>query len=356
MTILGLCVVLRRHTASASTPYTAQVVPDIIPSSSSSPTVVKWNPAGSSSTIHPIDDDDQVPSSLSHQVDYAYTDDSSNPASLTACPISIARTNPNNVQPPRDLDDEHKLTLATMWSELQHSFEAHAPVSGWRGAIDAQNAQQTRDAHKAVIDRLLNYPANNIFNGRGVVMFAGARYSGYAATALGMLRESGSKLPVELWFKDQDDETPGWCDELAREGIACRRLSDYNLEAPSPGSIGSRPPNGYLYKPLAMLFSSFEEVLFLDADNFAISNPDALFDSKAYAKHGAILWPDYWRHSGSDWLPFVAGIRDTPSALFFDEQTVESGQIVWNKQRHWKVSVHSLCLVTERTIPDIFAT
>ena len=277
------------------------------------------------------------------------------PLSMSSCPPSKARQNPHNVQPPSDISSEGKTIIATMWSELQRSFDAHAPVVGWRGKITPENALKTRNHHSKVIDRLLPYPAQKLFSGKGIVIMAGARYSGYAATALGMLRESGSQLPIEVWAKDEDEEKDGWCEELITEGMACRRLSDYLVTSPA-STADSAPPNGYLYKPLAMLFSSFEEILFLDADNFALSNPDSLFDSEPYQEHGVILWPDYWRNSGSPWLPYVTGLRDTPSAMFLDEQTVESGQILWNKRRHWKVRQRGTGIDDRRLISRISVT
>ena len=160
-------------------------------------------------------------------------------------------------------------------------------------------------------------------------MLAGGHYSEFAATALGMLREVGSKLPVEVWVKDASEEEPGWCVELAKEGMACRRLDDY-LDM----SVFTHP---YQWKIFTMLFSSFNEFLFLDADNMPMKNPDTIFDSKAYRDTGAILWPDYWKFSGSPYYPYIAGLTDEPSDALYEDKTVESGQVVWNKERHWKV-------------------
>ena len=180
------------------------------------------------------------------------------------------------------------------------------------------------------MNELPEYPAS-IFNGRGIVMLAGGRYNGYAATGLGMIRETGSSLPVEVWMKDELEEKKGWCKELEKEGMVCRRLSDYIdvkfLE------------HGYQFKILTMLFSSFEQILFLDADNVPVRNPDIVFESKSFIDAGAVLWPDYWKHSGTPILPFVVGLADGASEILRAEQTVESGQIVWDKRRHWKVGI-----------------
>ena len=163
------------------------------------------------------------------------------------------------------------------------------------------------------------------------MMLAGGRYSEYAATALTMLREVGSQLPVEVWMKNSTEEKAGWCAELQEQGMVCRKLEDY-LDM-------SVLPHPYQWKIFTMLFSSFQEILFLDADNIPLRNPDYLFESEVYKKNGAILWPDYWTHTGSPLLPYVMAVTDEASDKFQGEQTVESGQMVWNKRIHWRVSL-----------------
>lgn len=162
-------------------------------------------------------------------------------------------------------------------------------------------------------------------------MLAGGRYNMYAATALGVIRETGSKLPVEVWMNDTADEKDGFCDELAKDGMVCKWLSDV---------VDTRfIHNGYQLKIMTMIFSSFQEFLFLDADNQPIKNPDTIFDTKSFKDHGAILWPDYWDHTGSPLLPHVVGLAKGKSDMWRGKRTVESGQIVWDKKRHWKVCI-----------------
>ena len=132
-----------------------------------------------------------------------------------------------------------------------------------------------------------------------------------------------------MWIKDETEDVPGWCEELEQEGMACRRLSDYM------DMTALKHP--YAWKVFTLLFSTFQEMLFLDADDSPIQNPDVIFESDVYQQHGAILWPDYWKHSGSPWLPYIIGLSGGQSEMLYDEQSVESGQIVWDKKRHWKV-------------------
>ena len=196
--------------------------------------------------------------------------------------------------------------------------------------ITSSEAHSTRIEHMSVVRHIPPYP-EDLFAGKGIIMLAGGKYSEFAVTSLGMLRAVGSTLPVEVWMKDKSEELEGWCAELAKDGMACRRLQDY-----MDVSVLSHP---YQWKVFVMLFSSFEEFIFLDADDMPIRNPDVIFDSEIYRKHGAILWPDYWKHTGSPWLPYIIGLTDERSNKLEGTRTAESGQVVWDKRQHWKVNV-----------------
>jgi len=238
--------------------------------------------------------------------------------------------------------------LKATWSQLDSIFEAYPPrpkelpkipfkngydMPSWElienhTNLSAEDAHFSRASHAEVVKKLPEYP-KKAYSGRGLIMLAGGRYNMYAATALGVIRETGSKLPIEVWMNDTAEEKEGWCDELVKEGMVCKWLSDY-------ADVEARQ-QGYQLKIMTMLFSSFEQFLFLDADNQPIKNPDTLFDSKSFVDTGAILWPDYWGHTGAPYLPYIVGLSDEASELFREDRTVESGQIVWDKKRHWKV-------------------
>lgn len=247
-----------------------------------------------------------------------------------------------------------KAQLSQAWKTLKTIYDAHPPrplnldlktfdsISVFppleaiqtHTNITSADAEAARTSHVEVTKKLVPYPSD-LFAGQGIVILAGGRYTGFATTGLGMFREIGSKLPIEVWVKDQSEEREEWCEELAKEGVACRRLSDYMdtdlLE------------HGYQLKISAILFSSFEQILFLDADNVPVVNPDVIFTSKSFTDTGVVMWPDYWKHTGAPYLPYIVGLSDGPSELLREDQTAESGQLVWDKRRHWKVR-YSDCL------------
>lgn len=235
----------------------------------------------------------------------------------------------------RDIFDGHPpqpLTLKKVTFKTEEHFPEIDIIKNHTN-LSLADAQATRLSHVEVTKKLPSYP-EGIFSGRGIIMLAGARYSDYAATGLGMLREINSRLPIEVWMKDEKEEKAGWCDELRNEGMACRRVSDY-MDV-------SKLEHGYQLKATSILFSSFEQILFLDGDNIPIRKPDGVFDSKSFMDSGVVLWTDYWRHTGSPFLPYIIGLTQEASDVLIQEQnkTIESGQLMWDKKRHWKVQAH----------------
>ena len=69
------------------------------------------------------------------------------------------------------------------------------------------------------------------------------------------------------------------------------------------------------------------QVIFLDSDNVALTDPEMLFGSAGYKQTGAVLWPDYWLSSAA---PDLQLILDVPSMA---DNTFESGQMVFDKKR-----------------------
>jgi alpha 1,2-mannosyltransferase len=189
------------------------------------------------------------------------------------------------------------------------------------------------------------YPSSNssassfTYAGRGVVILGGGlTYMVPAWVALHMLRRAGSSLPVEVWFPAAEAPTPGLVSALARLGAGTRILPA--APPPSNGGLGPRGEgrngpagggdlSGFTMKIAALLLSRFREVLFLDSDNVALSDPASLFDSPAYAETGALLWPDYWASTAAPDLATILGVKTLPPGTF------ESGQLVFDKARAW---------------------
>ncbi|KAL8971423.1 MAG: hypothetical protein Q9197_003278 [Variospora fuerteventurae] len=256
--------------------------------------------------------------------------------------------------------------IVEQWLELQLLFKAHPPnlvlgyhdFPGGRGAkptpellagfldMTLEQASYMREEHTSVLQGLPDYP-QKVFAGRGITMIGGGRYSEFLATTLGMIRLIGSRLPVEVWMKDRSEEKAAWCDDLLTQGAVCRFISDYIADM-------SVFTNYYQLKVPVLLFSTFAEVLYLDSDSVPVVNPDAVFDAPLYIATGAVLWPDFWPSSESPYTPFITGRDSVKATAVPGFQTVEAGQMLWNKEKHWK----GLCLSAYYNYfgPDYFYT
>ncbi|KAI4213285.1 MAG: hypothetical protein LQ351_004026 [Letrouitia transgressa] len=234
------------------------------------------------------------------------------------------------------------------WNQLRELFDAHQPNvelehADFEGGqtvkptvelldqfldLTSAEAKEMQDEHAQVVRNIPPYPDGQ-FRGKGIVIIAGGKYSEYASTTLGMIRLLGGRLPVEVWMKDRNEEQQGWCEELASQGMACRFVEDY-IDDMSPFT------HHYQLKTPVILLSSFSEILFLDSDSFPVVNPDRVFDAPAYRLLGAVLWPDYWGTTESPWTPYITGAKKKKDLTRPTYQTVDSGQMMWNKEMHWQ--------------------
>ncbi|KAK2744913.1 hypothetical protein FQN55_006475 [Onygenales sp. PD_40] len=176
---------------------------------------------------------------------------------------------------------------------------------------------------------------------RGVVSTAGGSYLPVFVSSLRMLRRTGSKLPVELFLKDRGEYESNICDHIIPSlNGRCIVLSDI-LHPPSatddvkkphpPPSTAKGAIEHYQLKIFAMLFSSFEEILFLDADCFPLHKPELLFDAPPYKNTGMVTWPDFWISTVSSQY---YNITQRPIPSIGLRASSETGQILVSKKTH----------------------
>lgn len=185
------------------------------------------------------------------------------------------------------------------------------------------SARTARRRMERAIDDIPPYPGD--FAGRGVVICGGGRRLLPAAwVCINMLRRLGCELPIELWHLGPDE-----MDDRARALLAplnVRTIDAYEQRRRHPMRI----LNGWELKPFALVHSSFEQMLYLDADNVPVVDPTFLFDTDEYKETGALFWPDYGHLMPKAHTWRMCGLVP-PSGRDF-----ESGQIVLDKRRCWR--------------------
>ena len=159
--------------------------------------------------------------------------------------------------------------------------------------IPQQDVDTMRDAHARFVSRIpelaqkLPYASGT----KGIAVAASGALLPAFMVSLKMLRRTGSILPVEVFMESKKQYEKELCvDVLPPLNATCMILSEI-LEAVPEKLEMSR----YQLKALALAFSSFEDVLLLDADNIPLEQPEHLLSSDPFSSTGFVSWPDYVR-------------------------------------------------------------
>ncbi|KAI5960662.1 uncharacterized protein KGF55_004555 [Candida pseudojiufengensis] len=207
-----------------------------------------------------------------------------------------------------------------------------------------------------------NINQNQFLKGDGIVYLAGGKYDQLVLLSIKILRKLGSNLPIEIMIPTQKDYNLQFCNEIIPSlNGKCIIMNEFIPDL----LIKNNKFGSYLLKNIAILLSSFENVLYLDADNLPIKNPDNLFVNKPFIDNHLIIWPDLWRRSTSPLLYDIADIKvdtnnkvrnsylnknndnDNEKISFHDcegslpEASSETGQILINKKHHFKTLILS---------------
>lgn len=197
--------------------------------------------------------------------------------------------------------------------------------AGWEQWNNVKAAHRTLFYEFACRLRLDAEPGRS----RGIVIVGGGAYFASLYVTVRVLRHVGCKLPVEVWYFGDKGEISD-AQKRALAGYDVRFVdADQHARANRP-----RIFDGWGLKPYAVAFSSFAEVLSLDADCYPVRDPSYLFDSPEYQAHGAAFWPDDEFHDlgQGKWT----GVWETFGMAHRVERGFESGQFMVHRGRCWR--------------------
>lgn len=189
------------------------------------------------------------------------------------------------------------------------------------------------------------------FQGDGVLYVGGGKYNWLVLLSLKQLRNVGSVLPAEVFIPLADEQiSKGFCEDLfPKFGAKCVYMSEF-----IPGNdldFIKNISNGYQYKSIALLVSSFARVLMLDSDNFALVNPDLFFVNEPFTSQHFLVWPDFWRRSVSPNYYKLAEIPVAETEKVRDSYKDQRGNpegVTTEQDYYEKISYHDL----KGTIPE----
>lgn len=243
-----------------------------------------------------------------------------------------------------------------LWDQLHPLLEKHAPdcpspqLVGTAGTprYDATYETPRRNfisnsesiewpmqrAHDRFVQDIISEPLDRPYaRTKGIVSAAGGPYLPTFVVALRMLRRTGSKLPVELFVKDWVEYEPYICEVvLPQLNAKCVVLSEL-----IPLGDRGRKIDHFQIKSFAMLFSSFESLIWMDSDIILLHNPERLLRADPFTSTGLVTWPDFWSNTAS---PVYFNISRQSSST--KRQATEAGMILLSKKTHFR----SLLLAT----------
>ncbi|KAL2866098.1 mannosyltransferase putative-domain-containing protein [Aspergillus lucknowensis] len=255
--------------------------------------------------------------------------------------------------------DEFALPLpdrqAHLWQYLRLLLEQYAPKcpppnlhsdAGVVQRFDAMNekpresyirnadeiALPMQTAHDGFVDAILRWKVSRAYapGTMGIVSSAGGTYLPTFVISLKMLRRTGSTLPVELFMKDWTEYEPYTCEVILPPlGVKCLVLSDFLTDQNDTRNV--RAIEGFQIKSFAMLFSSFEKILWLDADCVPLYDPTPILISEPFTSTGLVTWPDFWANTAAPVYFNISRQLEPPSTA---RQATESGILLICKKTH----------------------
>lgn len=158
-----------------------------------------------------------------------------------------------------------------------------------------EDVDDLRNAHSRFVARIPELVPQLPFakGTRGIVTTASDNFMPILIVSLRALQRSGTKLPVEVFMESEAVYEKEVCEViLPTLNARCLVMSEILDAVPNRIEVSR-----YQLKVLSMLFSSFDEMLLLDADNFVMQKPEDLFSTEPFISKGLVSWPDYVRFS-----------------------------------------------------------
>lgn len=128
---------------------------------------------------------------------------------------------------------------------------------------------------------------NEKVQGRGIVISLGNNYLRLGVHVIKMLRMLDCTLPVEIFYNGESDLKKENIKVLTSMGKDIR-LVDISLLY----NITELRISSWDLKPFAILSSSFQQVMLVDADAVFLQNPALLFDDPGYIETGTLFFND----------------------------------------------------------------
>jgi hypothetical protein len=202
-------------------------------------------------------------------------------------------------------------------------------------------------------DYTIAVPSYKDFNfaGKGLVIAAaGNRYrylTGLYCNLYVIRKYHKSNIPIEIFYIGRSEDFSLPLRKLITDlgNITIKDIMD-RIDTTSDES----ELRGYQTKPLAVVCSSFEEVVLLDADALCFVDPQYLFLAQGYENSGMLLFKDY-----VDCMSFISrdfietiGIGVDTYCDYTNDFEIDSSCVVINKSKCWD-ALYTICIVNVKS-------
>ncbi|QSS55023.1 alpha-1,2 mannosyltransferase [Histoplasma capsulatum var. duboisii H88] len=189
-----------------------------------------------------------------------------------------------------------------------------------------------RKSHQQVVQKIEANTARLrlVYEGgkRGIVSAATKRDLPTLLVSLRMLRQRGTRFPVEVFIASKSEYDDIVCGVIL-PGLNANCIVMSDILGVNPNYNVAR----YWLKSFAMLFSSFEQILWLDADCFPLHDAIEIFQSEPFTEIGLVTWPDFWVSSAS---PYFYNITSQPQPSLSERASTNGRQFLISKKTHAK--------------------
>lgn len=181
--------------------------------------------------------------------------------------------------------------------------------------LDDSDLDALSASHSKILKNLPEKAPEGLYANDGIVYVGGGKFNWLTLLSVRALRASGCQLPVEILIPTLDEYELGLCSRIFPAMNAKCIYMPTALYGSDVEFASGLKFKGYQYKCLAILLSSFENVLFLDSDNIVTYAPDHLLESEPFTSSGLVVWPDYWRRTTSPSFFHIAGVDVSQTEL-----------------------------------------
>lgn len=192
--------------------------------------------------------------------------------------------------------------------------------------------EDVMDKYQIELEQQTRYPFPGSTYGKGggygVIYVGGGKYWTMIVVGIKMLRATGCTLPVQVWYRGSCEavipsEVEGMGVTLIDSDEVSKKHKDNRIPTGNAGS------GGWEAKLYAIYHSSFDKVVFLDADAYCVENPEKLLGLLRFTPF--LYWKDFDNQRRSIKWEIVY-----PPGKTMQLFPVQGGQFILDKIKLWK--------------------